>query len=136
MSNQPPAGMAVCPICRSNGIKTGGTIAGLSTHLEEHAVKDVIAALARETITAQHGPEVKPPAECPAHGEPGCDLCSLNPGLCEEGIGECDYYRDTGMHWDTCPNRIRSYEKAVKRLIRSNDPDLGPTYQFAEEATS
>jgi hypothetical protein len=45
----------------------------------------------------------QPQPRCSAHGDVACDLCSLN-GPCTE----CFAYAETGMHWDTCPNRIRS----------------------------
>lgn len=45
---------------------------------------------------------------CSAHGEKACELCSLNPGGCQ-----CDMYGETGMHWDTCPGRIRGYAGAM-----------------------
>jgi hypothetical protein len=41
---------------------------------------------------------------CPAHGVARCALCSLNGPVCTE----CTYYAETGMHWDTCINRMRS----------------------------
>lgn len=49
-------------------------------------------------------PELEPgPDEprCPAHGDERCPRCSLN-GPCDF----CSYYAATGMHWDTCPNRV------------------------------
>lgn len=45
------------------------------------------------------------PPRCPAHGEVKCPSCSRNDG--RSTCGECDYYNQTGMHWDTCPNRVR-----------------------------
>jgi hypothetical protein len=48
---------------------------------------------------------------CPAHGHVACTWCAQNPADCGPGSGEvptCSFYRATGMHWDTCPNRIRS----------------------------
>lgn len=61
-----------------------------------------------ETRCAIHGPfdtrrESADEPRCPAHGKERCALCSLN-GPCDS----CSYYDATGMHWDTCPNRVRS----------------------------
>lgn len=53
------------------------------------------------------------PPTCSAHGEMACDLCSLNPGSCATDSWQCTTYRETGMHWDTCPNRIRGYAGAM-----------------------
>lgn len=49
-----------------------------------------------------------PPPKCAAHGIPRCTACSRNPGNCgnESGDVGCATYGDTGMHWDTCPNRV------------------------------
>ena len=46
-------------------------------------------------------------AECVAHGRTACEACSRNPSTCVDGYGECSVYARTGMHWDTCANRIR-----------------------------
>ena len=43
-----------------------------------------------------------PEARCSAHGQSLCIKCARN-GPC----GQCDTYEATGMHWDTCANRIR-----------------------------
>lgn len=44
---------------------------------------------------------------CVAHRHPACRLCSLNPAECaSQADGGCSTYRDTGMHWDTCPNSV------------------------------
>jgi hypothetical protein len=46
---------------------------------------------------------------CPAHGDRKCAHCHRNPGSCDdvEQLGECVHWPNTGMHWDTCPNRLR-----------------------------
>lgn len=44
---------------------------------------------------------------CTAHGRTACKACSRNPGTCLDDFGGCGVYADTGMHWDTCPNRVR-----------------------------
>lgn len=64
-------------------------------------------------------PSADPPAEpeqpprCPAHGQERCILCSRigsayvidenseRPECCG-----CEFWGETGMHWDTCPCRI------------------------------
>lgn len=48
-----------------------------------------------------------PEAKCPAHGQRFCMACCRNPSTCVEDNGGCGFYSSTGMHWDTCPNRIR-----------------------------
>lgn len=53
-------------------------------------------------------------ARCSAHGHRECEECHRNPANCKlppidvnyATIG-CGQYSATGMHWDTCPNRIR-----------------------------
>ena len=53
-----------------------------------------------------------PSARCPAHGARYCTACARNPGDCvgELHVGGCGYWGATGMHWDTCPNRLRRVE--------------------------
>lgn len=47
-------------------------------------------------------------AVCAAHGQRLCVLCARNPGNCAGGDGGgCGHWQSTGMHWDTCPNRIK-----------------------------
>lgn len=46
-----------------------------------------------------------PNATCPAHGIRVCPRCHRNPP--PPGEWCCDYYPDTGLHWDTCERRIR-----------------------------
>lgn len=48
-----------------------------------------------------------PDARCSAHGDNACLMCARNPGDCVTDVGSCGMYVSTGMHWDTCPNRIR-----------------------------
>lgn len=45
---------------------------------------------------------------CVAHGQSLCVLCARNPDSCVEPTGGCSIWSETGMHWDTCPNRIRT----------------------------
>ncbi len=42
---------------------------------------------------------------CSAHGAIKCEWCSRNGG--RQTCDECIAYEATGMHWDTCPNRVR-----------------------------
>ncbi len=42
--------------------------------------------------------------KCPAHGKEKCPACSQNP---DPSKCQCGYIESTGMHWDTCPGRIR-----------------------------
>lgn len=48
-------------------------------------------------------------AKCTAHGTERCERCHRNPSTCaKDGRSSgCSVYAETGMHWDTCPNRIR-----------------------------
>lgn len=48
-----------------------------------------------------------PDAKCSAHGDNACWRCARNPASCASETGSCSTYATTGMHWDTCPNRIR-----------------------------
>ncbi|MFI5687859.1 hypothetical protein [Streptomyces sp. NPDC051636] len=49
-----------------------------------------------------------PTAKCPAHGDHQCAACHRNPSSCNDrDYVECGYWSSTGMHWDTCSNRIR-----------------------------
>ena len=48
-----------------------------------------------------------PGAKCSAHGQELCLSCARNPGNCVDDHGGCGMWSSTGMHWDTCPNRIR-----------------------------
>jgi hypothetical protein len=52
-----------------------------------------------------------PDKKCPAHGQRLCIDCARNPSTCfsmtNAGDSGCGSYTATGMHWDTCPNRIR-----------------------------
>lgn len=55
---------------------------------------------------------------CSAHGETDCWLCSLNTDsliMEKPACSQCAIYFETGMHWDTCSNRITSYDEAVRR---------------------
>lgn len=50
-------------------------------------------------------------ARCSAHGQSLCVLCARNPGSCGQSTADgavagCGMWVETGMHWDTCPNRI------------------------------
>ncbi|MFB7596926.1 hypothetical protein [Streptomyces sp. NPDC056160] len=45
-------------------------------------------------------------ARCSAHAAERCALCHRNPNSCTSYLGGCGTWSDTGMHWDTCPNRV------------------------------
>lgn len=62
-------------------------------------------ALIAAAAPLPHFPD--PTATCPAHGARYCGDCHANPGDCVEADGQCSYWAATGMHWDTCPNRVR-----------------------------
>ncbi|GGW15720.1 hypothetical protein GCM10018980_52060 [Streptomyces capoamus] len=48
-----------------------------------------------------------PSARCAAHGEQQCARCHRTPSTCAGDSGECRIWSSTGMHWHTCPNRVR-----------------------------
>lgn len=50
-----------------------------------------------------------PEAKCSAHGDRMCGQCAQNPSTCAGPCGPCDAWLSTGMHWDTCPNRVRGW---------------------------
>lgn len=61
---------------------------------------------------------VKKP-RCVAHGDERCTWCAQNPSGCAAGADPslpwgCDLYATTGMHWDTCPNRIRTAPPGIE----------------------
>jgi hypothetical protein len=121
---------ALCPICKTNGIKFGGSMRGLAGHLEEgHTINDLVRTIVNDFRVED---EAAPPT-CAAHNDTDCDLCTLNPADCAAD-GSCDMYLTTGMHWDSCPNRIRSYADAVARLHRvDGGPQFGIVYKFGRE---
>jgi hypothetical protein len=69
----------------------------------------VIAGASQATCGEHDGPCFPDPdARCPAHGDPRCALCHRNPSTCADPeYVECGTWSRTGMHWDTCPNRVR-----------------------------
>lgn len=48
-----------------------------------------------------------PDAACSAHGDKRCLHCHRNASDCAQADGQCSVYATTGMHWDTCANRVR-----------------------------
>lgn len=47
-------------------------------------------------------------SRCSAHGQSLCVLCARNPDSCAGGESAgCGMWAETGMHWDTYPNRVR-----------------------------
>lgn len=51
-----------------------------------------------------------PEARCSAHGDRMCADCAQNPSTCAEpNAPGCGTWLSTGMHWDTCPNRVRGF---------------------------
>lgn len=46
-----------------------------------------------------------PQAQCVAHGRRYCRPCHRNNG--QTWCTDCGVYETTGMHWDTCANRVR-----------------------------
>lgn len=57
------------------------------------------------TRTTYTFPDVR--SLCPAHGQHLCLMCARNPSDCATSdTPSCGFYSSTGMHWDTCPNRV------------------------------
>lgn len=61
---------------------------------------------------------------CIAHGVTACTACTLNPSTCgpdhtgdQDQVG-CGQYGVTGMHYDTCPNRIPTHRELVTELFQ------------------
>jgi hypothetical protein len=52
----------------------------------------------------------EPDAVCPAHGEARCRWCAQSAGRGRRVFGrmcdDCGWFYATGMHWDTCQNRV------------------------------
>ena len=71
----------------------------------------------------------EPGAKCVAHGDEQCLYCHRNPSDCANG-GNCSTWARTGMHWDTCQNRVRG-------PLASEAPDDHHTTQivYAHERT-
>jgi hypothetical protein len=74
-------------------------------------------------------PEPETPPRCPAHGKERCICCSRIGAayLVEEpedgpapGCCGCDYWGETGMHWDTCPCRIHG-EVLIHPMFREDE---------------
>jgi hypothetical protein len=111
----------LCPICREKGVKWAAGLNGLASHIEkEHTVRELVYEIATEAIAKlaelRAADPALHPATCSGHGREACEICSLNPASCADGYGECIAYSQTGMHWDTCPNRISTYDKAIKYI--------------------
>lgn len=66
------------------------------------------------------------PPQCVAHGAVACAVCSLNPSSCAGDSPECATFSDTGMHWDTCPNRVRGVQPDGGWLM-GNGRVVGPS---------
>ncbi len=68
--------------------------------------RDGIVAVARAVLGEA---SAVPAPRCVHHGVEACPACSANPGSCGDPdavqVG-CGHYAATGMHWDTCPNRV------------------------------
>lgn len=71
----------------------------------------------------------EPAAKCVAHGDEECLYCHRNPSDCANG-GNCSTWARTGMHWDTCANRVRG-------SLAVEDPERAGTAQivYAHEQT-
>ncbi len=83
-------------------IALGGS---LDKHPEFETSGDAVQAYSGSSKVAAtfHGADAEP--RCSAHGTVRCETCSLNNG--RRTCDECVSFEATGMHWDTCPNRVR-----------------------------
>jgi hypothetical protein len=83
---------------------TADVSAALPTRFVARAGRAIGVAADWATKRLPHFPD--PQARCSAHGTSYCLACHRNPsgpGTC----GQCFSYDSTGMHGDTCSNRIR-----------------------------
>lgn len=53
---------------------------------------------------------------CSAHGNEKCEACSQNP---DPSRCQCGMFESTGMHWDTCPGRIREFPAHLPRTAET-----------------
>lgn len=67
-----------------------------------------------------------PVARCVAHGRHACALCHRNPASCIAEDGGCGAWVQDGMHWDTCPNRVRGTDNTSSlKCTGECDPTTG-----------
>lgn len=78
--------------------------ASLHTRLAARAGHAIAAAAAWAADRLPHFPD--PEARCSAHGTTYCAACHRNPSG-PRSCTQCYVYDSTGMHGDTCRNRIR-----------------------------
>jgi hypothetical protein len=65
---------------------------------------------------------------CPAHGDARCTDCariSAEYLIDGQACRSCDYFAATGMHWDTCPGRIRGPITTSRQAMTAH-PDAEP----------
>lgn len=66
------------------------------------------------------------PARCSAHGDQQCTWCAqtVPGGLNDDGTCQgCDVYAEAGMHWDTCPYRVRGVPPARVMTCHAKHPE-------------
>jgi len=78
--------------------------ATLPVRLAARAACVISRASASVTGRLPHFPD--PRARCSAHSTAYCLACHRNPSGART-CGQCFSYDPTGMHGDTCPNRVR-----------------------------
>lgn len=61
-----------------------------------------------------------PDTLCPAHAYTQCRLCHRNPASCADSTGACSTWAATGMHHDSCQNRVRTYPPAAQKVDESS----------------
>lgn len=78
--------------------------AGPATRVAARLAHAITKGAKWATDRLPHFPD--PTAECAAHGIRYCLACHRAPST-HTKCHECGVYESTGMHWDTCNNRIR-----------------------------
>lgn len=95
----------------------------LTTALD-HPAPDTAA-----TCGAHDGPCFPDPTTtCVAHGSAQCAHCHRNPADCIDH-GQCSTCTRTGMHWDTCPNRVRGPLAPDTAATQATDEAACDAYQ-------
>lgn len=136
---------------------------GIATYgqpLQPHNGRDALRDLYEELLDGacyikqamverDHGADGAERPQCVAHGRPACQQCHLTRpgGLDVDGnCSGCETYSESGLHWDTCPNRayvvlwatddepIRAVQALRRRALRT--PTECPCYHWAVDMRS
>jgi hypothetical protein len=85
-------------------VGSGRASAAIGTRLVARLARAITVVAERITNRLPHFPD--PSATCSAHGTRYCLTCHRNPSG-GRTCGQCYVYDSTGMHGDSCANRIR-----------------------------